>query len=666
MMSVKQIIHVLHIEAHAGTIASTNGFQPDQCIDSSFVFTRRTLDELRASLRRDDTQADIILLTASESPSLETMLAECRQAFPDLPIVVVSSPHTFDGVQQALTSTMIESICLDEPDCDSLFRGLQITLTRHEVQQQAALVTELRSYESSFRDLIIHNADGMVVVDDAGRIAYANPAAAELFGRSQDDLLHNVFGFPVIAGETTRIDIVRPDSDARTAEIRVVDVTWEGEPCLLASLRDVTDRERATVRIEELQSLLAGIMQSALDGIMAFKAVRDQDNQIIDLEWQLTNAAAERMVGYTHSELFGKRLLDVMPGNRDEGLFDRYVAVIESGESAEFEHYYEHERVSAWFRTVGVPLDDGIAITFSDITARKQAEEALRESEQLYRTLAREMPRTAAMIFNRDLCFLVAEGEALAYQDLLREDIEQHTLHDVFPPAMTARLEPLYRAALAGNPGSLEHRTRDRQFVTQIVPVANEDGTIFAGLALTQDVTDHKRAAETQAEARAMAARIRQRERELQQLESMAHRPRPSTPSDSDATEPTAYTQVEHKDTLVAEYEKILELALEQRAYKVRHDVSDDLRRIAEHLGQLRAGPRDVVDIHLTSLRNKSSSTNPVRSQAYAEEGRLVALELMGYLVGYYRSQAMVAAPPDMGADPPSNPEPNRRGRPNT
>ena len=86
---------------------------------------------------------------------------------------------------------------------------------------------------------------------------------------------------------------------------------------------------------------------------------------------------------------------------------------------------------------------------------------------------------------------------------------------------------------------------------------------------------------------------------------------------------------------LVQSYAEIMELALEQKAYKVEHNISDRLSALARQMGFLQATPRDVIEIHTTVIKEKSSASR--KSQAYAMEGRLVILELMGYLTAYYR-----------------------------
>ncbi len=92
---------------------------------------------------------------------------------------------------------------------------------------------------------------------------------------------------------------------------------------------------------------------------------------------------------------------------------------------------------------------------------------------------------------------------------------------------------------------------------------------------------------------------------------------------------------------LVTRYANILDQCLERRAFKIEVNTSDMLREMAHQLGFLHAGPRDVVDVHTHAIRQQVRNTSVPRMQAYVEEGRLLVLELMGYLASYYRSHAL-------------------------
>jgi PAS domain S-box-containing protein len=109
------------------------------------------------------------------------------------------------------------------------------------------------SQPSSLRAIIERLPDGIVVVDSHGIIRFANPAAERLFDRNADDLIGTSFGFPVVVGETTEIDIVqRGGGGVVYAELRVVETEWEEEQVQIVSLRDITDRKQAQERAHQL------------------------------------------------------------------------------------------------------------------------------------------------------------------------------------------------------------------------------------------------------------------------------------------------------------------------------------------------------------------------------------------------------------------------------
>ena len=106
---------------------------------------------------------------------------------------------------------------------------------------------------SQLRPIIESLADGIVVVDREGLIQFANPAAGRLFTKTPDALVGTPIGTPVVGGETTEMEIVRRDAGELVyAELRAVEIEWEGQRMELVSLRDVTDRKYAEERTRQL------------------------------------------------------------------------------------------------------------------------------------------------------------------------------------------------------------------------------------------------------------------------------------------------------------------------------------------------------------------------------------------------------------------------------
>ena len=102
------------------------------------------------------------------------------------------------------------------------------------------------------RAIIKTTTDAILILDGDAVVCFANPAAEALFGRTAEQLIGADFGFPVVVGETTELDIVRPDGRAVVAELRVGESEWEGRPARIASLRDCTERRASEQRDREL------------------------------------------------------------------------------------------------------------------------------------------------------------------------------------------------------------------------------------------------------------------------------------------------------------------------------------------------------------------------------------------------------------------------------
>jgi hypothetical protein len=91
---------------------------------------------------------------------------------------------------------------------------------------------------------------------------------------------------------------------------------------------------------------------------------------------------------------------------------------------------------------------------------------------------------------------------------------------------------------------------------------------------------------------------------------------------------------------LTARFAALIDRAVEARIYKVVGPSADDVRPLADDLGFLNAGPRDVAQILSTALSRRAHTTTRAKSRAYMEEGRMIAFELMGLLVSFYQNRA--------------------------
>jgi PAS domain S-box-containing protein len=180
---------------------------------------------------------------------------------------------------------------------------------------------------------------------------------------------------------TYRRRIRRPDGAWRTLEAHgEVRTDATGQPVQLRGLvQDVTERVQAEQAQREGHELLQRTIDSSLDLVQVFEAVRDEQGTVVDFTWVLNNEAAERVYG----DVVGQRLCERNPGVVKEGIFDTFRQVLETGVPDQREYHYAHEQFDGWFYQSTVKLGDGVTTTTHDISARKQAEQELRETKEL-------------------------------------------------------------------------------------------------------------------------------------------------------------------------------------------------------------------------------------------------------------------------------------------
>lgn len=100
------------------------------------------------------------------------------------------------------------------------------------------------------------------------------------------------------------------------------------------------------------------------------------------------------------------------------------------------------------------------------------------------------------------------------------------------------------------------------------------------------------------------------------------------------------------------EYNRILDVALEERTHQIEKQATKDLRSLASVMGFVGATPRDVVTLHSEVINAAVEGAATGLAEAYVDEARILVLELMGHLASWYRTRAAVSAvPAGKGAD---------------
>jgi len=120
----------------------------------------------------------------------------------------------------------------------------------HDVTDRKRMESALHESEAQLRDVINTNLDGLIVVDRSGIVRLGNPAAAKLLKRPIKKLVGQRFGLPTDSNESTEIDLIQPDGEFHTVEMRVSNFHWLNSPAYLVCLRDATERKRLLKQLQ--------------------------------------------------------------------------------------------------------------------------------------------------------------------------------------------------------------------------------------------------------------------------------------------------------------------------------------------------------------------------------------------------------------------------------
>jgi two-component system cell cycle sensor histidine kinase/response regulator CckA len=133
---------------------------------------------------------------------------------------------------------------------------------------------------------------------------------------------------------------------------------------------------------------------------------------------------------------------------------------------------------------------------------RLRVAETLRQATDQHRTLARNFPEGAVVLFDRELRHVIADGLGLASVGLSREQMEGRTIWQVFPAEVCAAIEPSYREALAGRESTFEYVYGERTFFVRVIPVRHDvSGSISGGAVMVHEITTRKRSEDELREA---------------------------------------------------------------------------------------------------------------------------------------------------------------------
>ncbi|MBD3181861.1 PAS domain S-box protein [Candidatus Poribacteria bacterium] len=112
-------------------------------------------------------------------------------------------------------------------------------------------IKSIKLLESKFNTITRINVDAIIIVDRDRIVRFVNPAAIDMFGRKREELLGELFTFPIFTDKVTEVSVYRSKEDMTVAEMRVIETIWLDKKAYFVVLRDITERKRLLDSLRE-------------------------------------------------------------------------------------------------------------------------------------------------------------------------------------------------------------------------------------------------------------------------------------------------------------------------------------------------------------------------------------------------------------------------------
>ncbi len=467
-----------------------------------------------------------LVLTDVMMPKLDgfELLRELRadERLKTIPVILLSArageEARVGGMEAGADDYLIKPFSARE-----LLARVEAHLMRDHVRRDAERA--VRESERRFREMIDAVPAAIYTTDAEGRLTHFNLAAVELSGRKPELgtdrwrrswKLYYPDGAPMppdecpmaIALKEGRIvhgkEVIaeRPDGARRWFELYPTPLR-DSEGKIVGGINmlvDITERKRAEDKLAQAsQRLQAHINNSPLAAVE------------FDPEWRVTawSEGAERMFGWSAAETLGKRIKDLRwVHDSDAEAVDALCADMLTGQLLRYNYvnrnYHKDGSVieCEWYNSVLRDANGKMVSLNSqvlDITERKRAEEALRESEQRYRALTELSPQIVFMS-RPDGYVTYANQHAQEFTGRTLAELQGDGWAECIQPESRERIFKIWQTAVrevSQYDVELPFRYQDgayRRLYARASPVKNDAGEVVYWIGTALDVEDLKRA----------------------------------------------------------------------------------------------------------------------------------------------------------------------------
>ena len=401
----------------------------------------------------------------------------------------------------------------------------RLLLTRRDVTTQQRIDQALHETERRYQAVVEGQTEMICRFLPDTTLSFVNQAYCRHFDRTPEQLLGHSFLElvpPSVHAELREgLDRLTPENPINTKTHRVIKPdggeawhTWtdraffDGRRHLIEFQsvgRDVTERIESQEKIRLSEQRYRAAAEGGLDAFFVLDAVRSDDGTIVDFRFVDLNERGADLVSRTRQQVLGQSMLTLLPVNRGDNFFPRFVQVVETGQPIfdEFAIDAASQGIRAAFiqRQV-VAVGDGIAISARDITDRKRTEHALEDQRNQNQVILDAIP---ALVFYKDAHNRILRVNAAAAEaaGLSPSEMEGKHTRELYPRFADSYHRDDLAVMASGKPklGYLEKMEEpgsdpSRWIRTDKVPIFDDAGEAQGVLAIATDVTEMVETAE--------------------------------------------------------------------------------------------------------------------------------------------------------------------------
>jgi diguanylate cyclase (GGDEF)-like protein/PAS domain S-box-containing protein len=390
-----------------------------------------------------------------------------------------------------------------------------IVVIYEDITERKQAESALMESENMFKGLVEGSIAGVYIIQD-GVFKYVNQRFAEIHGYTVEEMVGKLGVKETILPEDQSIveenirkrlsgkaDVVhftmravRKDKKIIHVEVYGTHMMYQGKQAVMGTLIDITERKRAEDALKRAEEKYRNIFENAMIGIY---------QSTPEGRYLSVNPAMARIFGYSSPEEMIKTITNAglqTYVNPDDRI--RFKKLLESGGVVGgFEtQRYRKDKGKFWvsINNRAVFDESGKVLYYEgiveDITARKEAEEALRESEIKFRSLF-EGSRDAIYITTKDGRFIDANQSFLDLFGDTREGLMERNAKDAYISIEDKeRFKKMIKEQGAVRDYEIKLQKKDGAKIDcllTVTPKRNDRGDVIEYQGIVRDITERKR-----------------------------------------------------------------------------------------------------------------------------------------------------------------------------